>query len=226
MDTRQEQLLKLIIERYLETAEPVGSKFLVESAGLGRSDATVRNEMRDLENQGYLTQPHTSAGRLPTACGYRYYVARVLAPVAPSKRIQEALRVIGRHERDRVRRAKSMGKFIAAELEGVVIIVWQTGSIYYTGISHLFAQPEFRDYARTLDISALFDECEERVAKLYDLVDEAEPTVLIGEENPLGHNCATVASRLNRERLFAMVGPLRMPYARGIGLLRYVADML
>lgn len=226
MDTRHEQLLKLVIERYLETAEPVGSKFLVESAGLERSDATVRNEMRDLEDQGYLAQPHTSAGRMPTAAGYRYYVAHVLAPVAPGKRIKEALRVIGRRELDQVRRVKSVGKFIAAELEGAVIIVWQTGSIYYTGISYLFAQPEFRDYAHTMDVSALFDECEERIADLYDLVEEAEPKVLIGEENPLGHNCATVASRLDRVRLFAMVGPLRMPYARGIGLLRYVAGVL
>ena len=71
---RKQQLLKLIIENHIETAEPIGSKFLVSSGDLKVSDATVRNEMRDLENAGFLTHPHTSAGRIPTEEGYKYYV--------------------------------------------------------------------------------------------------------------------------------------------------------
>ena len=63
MEPRQEKLLKLIIENYIKTAEPIGSKFIVEVGDLEVSAPTIRNEMRELENSGFLTQPHTSAGR-------------------------------------------------------------------------------------------------------------------------------------------------------------------
>ena len=75
MDIRPQQLLSLVIEKYAATAEPVGSRVLVESAGLDWSEATVRNELRALEEAGYLTHPHTSAGRIPTLKGYQHYIS-------------------------------------------------------------------------------------------------------------------------------------------------------
>ena len=76
MNTRQEQLLTLVIEKYIATAQPIGSKVLVSEAGLDWSEATVRNELRELEEMGYLTHPHTSAGRIPTEAGYKYYIEK------------------------------------------------------------------------------------------------------------------------------------------------------
>jgi heat-inducible transcriptional repressor len=75
---RQETILALIIHEYIETAEPVGSKVLVERYSLGISSATARNEMAALTETGLLRQPHTSAGRVPTEEGYRYFVRRLL----------------------------------------------------------------------------------------------------------------------------------------------------
>lgn len=75
---RQETILALIIHEYIETAEPVGSKALVERYSLGISSATARNEMVALTEAGLLRQPHTSAGRVPTEEGYRYFVRRLL----------------------------------------------------------------------------------------------------------------------------------------------------
>lgn len=75
---RREQLLKYIIDEYVETAQPVGSNALVEKYRLPLSSATVRNEMGKLEDEGYISQPHTSAGRVPTARGYRYYVEALM----------------------------------------------------------------------------------------------------------------------------------------------------
>lgn len=74
LEERQQKLLELVIEQYVATAEPVGSRFLVEVGGLDWSEATVRNELRTLEEAGYLTHPHTSAGRIPTIDGYRFYI--------------------------------------------------------------------------------------------------------------------------------------------------------
>lgn len=75
---RKKQILSAIIESYINTGEPVGSKTLIAQTGLDVSSATVRNEMADLTNRGYLVQPHTSAGRIPTPQGYRFYVDNVM----------------------------------------------------------------------------------------------------------------------------------------------------
>ena len=75
---RQETILALVVHEYIERARPVGSKRLVDRYSLGVSSATVRNDMAALTETGYLRQPHTSAGRVPTEQGYRYFVARLL----------------------------------------------------------------------------------------------------------------------------------------------------
>lgn len=75
---RKQKILASIVESYIRTGEPVGSKTLLGGTGLSVSSATVRNDMAELTAQGYLAQPHTSAGRVPTAQGYRYYVDNVM----------------------------------------------------------------------------------------------------------------------------------------------------
>src|SRR6266540_1375986 len=71
---RKAAVLRAVVEEYVRSGEPVGSETIAESSGLGVSSATIRNEMAALEELGYLTHPHTSAGRIPTDTGYRHYV--------------------------------------------------------------------------------------------------------------------------------------------------------
>lgn len=78
MDERKQRILHAIIQDYIKSAEPVGSRTLAKNYNLGVSPATVRNEMADLEDLGFLEQPHTSAGRIPSAKGYRFYVDAML----------------------------------------------------------------------------------------------------------------------------------------------------
>ncbi len=78
---RQQKILGLIVKNYISTATPVSSKALMEAGDLGVSSATIRNEMAVLEELGYLTHPHTSAGRVPTDKGYRYFVERLIGDV-------------------------------------------------------------------------------------------------------------------------------------------------
>ena len=75
---RKKKILAAVVDAYIQTAEPVGSKAIAESAGLGCSSATIRNELAELVNLGYLEQPHTSAGRVPTPKGYRLYVNELM----------------------------------------------------------------------------------------------------------------------------------------------------
>ena len=74
LDDRKLRILKAVIQNYLETGEPVGSRTISKYTDLKLSSATIRNEMADLEELGYIIQPHTSAGRIPTDKGYRLYV--------------------------------------------------------------------------------------------------------------------------------------------------------
>ena len=78
---RQQLILGLVIREYISTAQPVGSK-TIQGYGLGVSSATIRNDMVVLEEHGYLVQPHTSAGRMPTELGYRYFVERLMREAA------------------------------------------------------------------------------------------------------------------------------------------------
>ena len=75
---RKKKILAAVVDEYIRTAEPVGSKVIAEKAGLGCSSATIRNELAELVNMGYLEQPHTSAGRIPTPTGYRMYVNELM----------------------------------------------------------------------------------------------------------------------------------------------------
>ena len=78
LDERKQKILHAIIQNYLETGEPVGSRTISKYADLGLSSATIRNEMSDLEEMGYIIQPHTSAGRIPSDMGYRFYVDQLM----------------------------------------------------------------------------------------------------------------------------------------------------
>jgi len=78
LSSRQQMILSLVVREYVSTAAPVGSKGLAEKFRLGVSSATIRNDLARLEELGYLTHPHTSAGRMPTEVGYRYFVERLM----------------------------------------------------------------------------------------------------------------------------------------------------
>ncbi|MCR4400148.1 MAG: heat-inducible transcriptional repressor HrcA [Syntrophomonadaceae bacterium] len=99
LDERKRIILEAVIRDYVETAEPVGSRAIVRKHGLGVSAATVRNEMADLEAMGFLEQPHTSAGRIPSEQGFRYYVDCMMAKEEPGP---EDLRFLRREITERI----------------------------------------------------------------------------------------------------------------------------
>ena len=105
LDDRGAQVLRHVVEDYIETAEPVGSRTISKKMGQHLSPATIRNIMADLEEMGYLAQPHTSAGRVPTGAGFRYYVDYLLE-----------LRKLTRPERDKLQRMAGDAAFSSEEL--------------------------------------------------------------------------------------------------------------
>lgn len=221
MDERKQMLLQFIVEEYVVTAEPVGSSFATKKGNLDVSAATIRNEMRELEDADYLTHPHTSAGRVPTRKGFQYYVDKIMKPKEVEDDIRRKVASAVKEGGDSREKIKNVAKVVADHLELSIIVAFSPTSVYYTGIYHLFAQPEFQDLEYTMNISKIFDHCEEYIDEMYLLIDEGSVEVLIGENNPFGDLCGLVGTRVGKT-LFTVLAPIRMDYAKAVGLLTYI----
>jgi transcriptional regulator of heat shock response len=220
MELRHDKLLKLIIEQYIISAKPVGSKSLAEDSGFDLSSATIRNEMADLEDLGFITQPHTSAGRIPTASGYRYYLDNLLSiQNSSAKDIDELEKAYKSDIRDLV-------KTLSDKTNLATILSIESNNIYITGLFNLFSQPEFEDYKMVLSMGQVVDSLERAIANMFYKIDK--PQVLLGAENPWSEHCSVVIAPLNtREKsLLAFLGPLRMDYNQALGLMDSVTKII
>ncbi len=227
MDARPEKLLTLVIDHYVETAEPVGSKFLVDKGNLEWSEATVRNELRALEEAGYLTHPHTSAGRIPTQQGYQYYIERLdlaaaEATKAAEKKLLSVLETIADYEQAR----KGIAKALVELADQTVMVAFSPDKVYYTGLSNLFQKPDFAEMNLVADISAMFDRCEEALGGFSPRVTDIQ--YFIGTEHPFGHLLSVLAIRFGKDNqsLLLMLGPQRMDYYKNWGLMKKVKELI
>jgi len=211
MESRAEKLLKEIIELYIKTAHPVGSKILSEGAKFEISPATIRNEMFELERLGYISQPHTSAGRVPTARGYRYYLDNFLSVKEPNEKEQKELKLAYRKD------IRDLAKLMVEKTSLATIVGFAPNSFYFTGLFNLFSQPEFADYKMILSMSQVVDSLEKAMADIYSRIDK--PEVFLGSDNPFSPDCSVAVTPLSNDRLLAILGPMRMDYNRIIGLL-------
>lgn len=224
MNQRQEQLLTLVIEKHIETALPIGSKFLVSEAGLDWSEATVRNELRELEEQGFLMHPHTSAGRVPTVAGYKNYLEKI--DWAESEVNKEYARVWQGYfeQEDNILAQKNLAKSLAAITQETVILAFSPHSIYYTGLANLFSKPEFVELGVVGDISQVFDRCEDCIPAFYNIVTE-EIKFYIGNDHPFG-GMLSVGSFKFGESLLTLLSPMRTNYKQNYSLLKTAKEIL
>lgn len=225
MDERKQHLLKAIIEAYIHDAVPVGSKLLVNTCHLDYSPATARNEMMALEDEGYLTHPHTSAGRIPTEKGYEFYVKHFLGDAKLPKAAEHALsRAVASH-RDQV--VKSLARSMAEIADETVFVGFGSNEYYYTGLSNLFRKPEFNDVDLVIDVSEVIDHFDEVVSKLFDRVKSLE--VFVGSRNPFSDQCSIVVAPYeyqSRRGIFGILGPMRMNYEHTTACLTTSARLL
>ncbi|MBI2551682.1 hypothetical protein HYW17_00065 [Candidatus Uhrbacteria bacterium] len=223
LDGRKAQLLSAVVKEYARTAQPVASGHLQEE--LGVSSATVRNEMAELERGGYLRQPHTSAGRVPTEEGYRYYVAHCLEEQNVKNEVDEMQATV-RPALPHEARMKRLARELASEMREGVFIGFTPQSSYYTGLSYLFDQPEFESVDFVRHIGDIVDNLDQIVAKLFE---EVAPgvQVYVGSENPFGAQCGTVLLRTGIDRpMMGVLGPMRMDYDRAIGMMKGLGRIL
>jgi len=225
MESRQQELLKIIIKEYIKTAEPISSGFLVEKFKLPYSSATVRAEMAALEEDNYIYQPHTSAGRVPTVKAYQFYLNNFLNPKQPNAKDAKNFSEVAI---DNEVNLKQVAKDLAAMVELAVFWAISRNDLYYTGISNLLAQPEFAPARNVIDVSRVIDQMEEIIYKLYAHV-KPEPQILIGEKNPFGAFCGAVITKYKSGAgfgMFGIIGPVRMDYDKCLGLVEYIRQNL
>lgn len=225
---RQANVLAAVIREYIKSAEPVGSHTLVQSYRITASPATVRNDMVALEVEGYLTSPHTSAGRVPTEKGYQYYIQHFLSPHPLPKREQQEIRSQWENA-DRSTGLRNTAKAIADFSTESVFLSFGKDDIFYTGLANLFQHPEFQMSERLSDIGNMVDHLQETIAEVFDEL-PAEITVLIGSDSPFGRNCSVVVRRYNApglgQGLFGILGPTRMDYDSNVARVRFVHELL
>ncbi|MBL8121554.1 transcriptional regulator [Candidatus Saccharibacteria bacterium] len=215
MTERQKQILTAIIEQYAEVAVPVGSSLLAKVFGV--SSATIRAEMADLEIHGYIRQPHTSAGRIPTDKGYRFYVNNISQPgatLAPERRAERALAA-------RLQDGGLPERAIRNAVDTLVELTHNLGlatignQLYMSGLSNLFGQPEFVGGHQVQQVARLLDNLE---PWLREAAPNEPLSVYIGAENPIGRS-ADVSLIISRFRspfsdhsYIGVLGPTRQSY--------------
>ncbi len=231
LNIRQQKLLAAIVKEYSETAEPVGSKELVEKYGLGVSPATIRNEMVVLEDEGFISQPHKSAGRVPTDSGYRFFVNQLMRRFELSEKERrmlkdELVKLQGAHEQ--------LGRSIAnlvSQVSGQAAFALLPNDTSALGLSRIVGEPEFSDQHSVQQITELFDHLEQHADKLVDKSDAAIRTY-IGKESPIPvpKNMSLVVSKINtidgKKGIIGIIGPKRMAYAKNVSLLEYLTKLI
>lgn len=214
MTDRQEKILQAIVEQYAEVASPVGSSLLARVFNV--SSATVRADMAELERLGYITHPHTSAGRIPTDKGYRYYVNH-LNSVEDSEKQNRAEKAL----KTRATQGGVPERVIRNTVDTLVELTHNLGlatigdQLYMSGLSNLFGQPEFMNSGQVREVARLLDNLE---PWLYEVAPNEPLSVYIGQENPIGRSagCTLIVSRFRSSfsdnSYIGVLGPTRQSY--------------
>lgn len=229
MTERQQQILRAIVEQYAEVASPVGSNLLAKVFAV--SSATIRAEMAELERLGYIHQPHTSAGRVPTDKGYRFYVNSIgqEAEVSHSERRSERALAARVQDGGVPERAIRNAVDTLVELTHNLGLATIGNQLYMSGLSNLFGQPEFMHAGQVQQVARLLDNLE---PWLREAAPNQPLSVYIGRENPIGRSagCSLIISRFHSpysdNSYIGVLGPTRQSYRDVMQLVRHAGETL
>ena len=236
MQVRKERILAIVIGRYIKTVSPVGSQYITEEHDLDVSPATVRNILADLEEEGYLTHPHTSAGRMPTQQGYRYYVDHLMNEI---QLLEEEKRRISHEYKRHVNQLEDLMEKtseVISDLTHYTSIVslddeqGQKHRIICKGTNYVVGYPESTDILKMQAILKILEE-KERIMELINRSLEEKIKIYIGHEMALKdmESCSLAISSFEKNGVkgrIAVLGPTRMQYDRVVSTLEYISQIL
>ena len=234
-EERKKRVLKAIVKHFIETAEPVGSNTILVSYQFHVSPATIRNDMMSLEKSGFIFQPHTSAGRIPTDKGYRLFVDEM---ADYNKAREEAQKTLAK-----VKDAYKVQKVRERLYDAVSLLARATNSVsfattpdnprtFFLGMSNVLRQPEFsQNSIQASEVIEVLEKHDNFVNTLKNLEITDKPRTFIGEENilPQIQSCSIIVSKYQQEGFdgyIGLLGPKRMNYAYNIVLLEEILKLL
>lgn len=231
---RQRELLKAIVELYVKSGDPVGSENIEKAYRLGVSPATIRNEMVRLTEQGYLKQPHTSAGRIPTSMGFRLYISDLMQekelPVAAEVSIKEHLWQ-KRYEENRLLREAVQS--LANRCQMLALAVSDENDLFYAGAANILDFPEFSDIDVARFVLSLFDEFPTLKQILGRAAGSGSVHVLFGEDleyedlTPTGFVfCRFEGPKDKAGGVIGVIGPARMNFPIVLPYVRYTSHLI
>ena len=239
LSTRRQNVLQALINEYIESAHPVGSKRLVSHYLVDVSSATVRNELMWLEDRGYVISPHTSSGRIPTNVGYRCFVNSLLlrpdmiqiqAQVGESRNIQKLRNSLLESEPvDYLQTVINALMFLSSYV-GCLAVAWTpklSPTVHHRGLVTLLSQPEFHDTTTAIPLIQLLESHGDLLAILNEVQSTPGLHIRIGTEHADSQLYAfsMVASRVGYQGttgVIALFGPTRMDYRKAISALSAV----
>lgn len=224
MEERKRLILDIIIQEHIATGCPVASSTIVEKYHIPVSSATVRNDMAELEENGWIVQPYTSAGRIPTEKAYEQYSKEIKNKEISSN--DAAVLSLATPEDEMA--AKQSAKQLAHMSGLAVVWAFHKYNVYYTGISNLLQQPEFNQPQLVYDISSIMDRIDDIVGEVFDSI-PFEPQIMIGHDSPFGVFSGTIMARFkakDRIGLIGLIGPVRMDYATNRARINFLVNEL
>jgi len=230
---RQIEILKNLIEEYIETAEPVGSETLEKKHNLSASPATIRNEMVKLTKLGYIKKPHSSAGRVPTPAGLKLYVKQLMHEKEPSIAEGVALKEKVWNFRGKENHfLKELTKSLADKTKALAIAATNTGDIYCSGYANILDIPEFFDIDVTKNLLSIIDEFDYFDRLFSGTVGDEDVHVLLGEElgpklqGPYGFVFTHYETPMHLSGEIGVLGPARLNYTYIIPTVRYFGNLI
>ncbi|HPM42268.1 MAG TPA: hypothetical protein PLV52_00330 [Candidatus Omnitrophota bacterium] len=232
MNQRQRDVFELIVKNYVETAEPVGSRFV--SRKLGLSSATIRNVMSDLEEMGLVTHPHTSAGRIPTDKGYRYYIDSLMRVRSVNESVLRSIREEYHETMRSIEDVLMHTSHIISNLTNYVglTLTSQNDRLYLDGTSHIITQPEFQDLKKLYYIIRFLEQKRQILNLLHNDLASEDLRIHIGKENQHSYlsECSIVTKGYKSKGKVAgrvgVIGPKRMLYEKVIPTVEVLADTM
>ena len=232
LSQRQIQILKLIIDEYIETAQAVGSENLEKKYNLSFSPATIRNEMVKLTELGYLRQMHKSAGRVPTPMALKYYVRNLLEQetLPISEEVSVKQRVWDhRHSFDKL--VKEATHALAEKTKTLALTSYGDDFFYHAGVANILDFPEFYDIDLTRNLLALLDRDDYWQDIFKRPITEDPFSLLLGEElgQAIFEPCGFLYTHFKspgHEGVIGVVGPYRLDYGKIIPMVKYFGSLI
>ena len=235
---RKSEILRITIDQYIQTVTPVSSARIAKKCALDLSSATIRNILAELEQEGYLTHPHTSAGRIPTQIGYRYYVDHFINEIQLLEEEKDRIKAEYKQETLELEMLLETTSKVLSDMTRYTSIVSVDGwdnKLFCSGTSFIMGYPDYHDIETDIkkikNILAALDE-KEMLLEVINRRLANKIDILIGQEIDCSEidGCSLVVSKYQSKSgtsgRIALLGPTRMDYNRAVSTLDYLSNFM